>query len=82
MQNTNFNWYPVDPYGKIWRFVYYFDKEDMSNYAKIEVAEVHCNHEDIWYWKFLKNNLFHSIISGFSNSRDEAMSAISSRINY
>jgi hypothetical protein len=37
---TNFNWYPTDPYGNSWRFVYYLDSENPMNYDKIEIAEV------------------------------------------
>ncbi|MBT3424175.1 MAG: hypothetical protein HOD63_05030 [Bacteroidetes bacterium] len=80
MQNTHFNWYPVDPYGQIWRYAYYFDREDINNLQKIEVAEVSCYNKQSWHWKFLKNTLVDSLLSGFSQDRDEAMGVINKMI--
>lgn len=79
MQTKNFNWYPTDPYGQTWRFVYYIDIEDRTNYDKIELAEV-SKCDNFWTWKFLQNSLFRSVLSGFSRNRDEAMHMVSSMI--
>jgi hypothetical protein len=78
---TNFNWYPTDPYGNSWRFVYYLDSENPMNYDKIEIAEVVQTKNNKWIWRFLRNSFFSNIFQGQVSSRDEAMNVVNSLVN-
>ena len=79
MNPMNFNWIPSDPYGKIWKLVYFLETQNPQNYAYFLLAEIRQTNQLRWKWKLFTKKTDHYPCQrnwGFSMDKYQAIDKI------